>query len=70
MHIFNLDDLKILTCYQSGNPTCTDNILTNQKALFKLSKTFETGLSDHHHELTSTIMKSVGFKSSPQKKRL
>ena len=38
------DSIKISTCYQSHNPTCTDNILTNHKALFKLSKTFEAGL--------------------------
>ena len=49
MQIFNLNALiKTPTCYQSHNPTCIDNILTNQKALFKLSKIFETGLSDHH----------------------
>ena len=68
MQIFNLNALiKTPTCYQSHNPTCIDNILTNQKALFKLSKTFETGLSDHH-KLISTIMKSGSFKGSPRKK--
>ena len=59
--------IKTPTCYQSHNPTCIDNILTNQKALFILSKTFETGLSDHH-KLISTIMKSGSFKGSPRKK--
>ena len=39
---------------------------TNQKALFKLSKTFETGLSDHH-KLILTIMKSGSFKGSSRK---
>ena len=44
IHIFNTNALiKTQTCYQSDNPTCIDNILTNQKALFKLTKTFETG---------------------------
>ena len=36
------------TCYQSHTPSCIDLILTNRKHLFQLSKTFETGLSDHH----------------------
>ena len=41
IQIFNLNALiKTPTCYQSHNPTFIDNILTNQKALFKLSKTF------------------------------
>ena len=68
IQIFNLNALiKTPACYQSHNPACIDNILTNQKALFKLSKTFETGLSDHH-KLISTIMKSGSFKGSPRKK--
>ena len=50
MQIFNLNALiKTPTCYQSHNSTCIYNILTNQEALFKLSKTFETGLSDLHN---------------------
>ena len=40
--------LKKPTCYQSNTPSCIDLILTNRKSLFKLSNTFETGLSDHH----------------------
>ena len=36
------------TRYQSHTPSCIDLILTNRKHLFQLSKTFETGLSDHH----------------------
>ena len=68
MQVFNLIALiKTPTCYQSHNPICIDNILTNQKALFKFSKTFETGLSDHH-KLISTIMKSGSFKGSSRKK--
>ena len=42
-------------------------LTTNQKALFKLSKTFETGLSDHH-KLILTIMKSGSFKGSSREK--
>ena len=71
MQIFSLNSLikrPTLTCYQSHNPTCIDYTLTNQKALFKLSKTFEIGLSDHH-KLISTIMKSSSFKGYPRKKK-
>ena len=49
--------INMLTCYQSNNPTCIDLILINKKNLFKLSDTFETGLSDHH-KLFSTSLKS------------
>ena len=55
------------TYYQSNDPTCIDLILTNKKNLFKLSDTFETGLSDHH-KLISTILKSGGFKGKPKEK--
>ena len=67
MEIFNLNVLiKTTTWYQSHNPTCIDNILTNQKALFKLSKALEARLSDHH-KLISTIIKSGSFKGFPRK---
>ena len=44
------------TCFQSNKPTCMDLIFTNKKNLFKLSNTFETGIS-YHHKLVSTILK-------------
>ena len=59
--------IKKPTCYQSNTPSCTDLILTNRKSLFKLSNTFETGLSDHH-KLVCTILKSGGFKGAPIEK--
>ena len=69
LQLFNLNALiNSPTCYQSHIPTCIDHILTNQKSLFKFSKTFETGLSDHH-KLIST-MKSGSFKGPPKKKDL
>ena len=55
------------TCYQSNDPTCIDFILTNKKNLFKLSDTFETGLSDDH-KLISTVLKSRGFKETSKEK--
>ena len=59
--------IKKPTCYQSNTPSCIDLILTNRKSLFKLSNTFETGLSDHH-KLVCTILKSWGFKRVPIEK--
>ena len=55
------------TCFQSHDPTCIGNILTNQKAMFKTSKTFESGLSDHY-KLVLTLMKSASFRAPLRKK--
>ena len=57
------------TCFQSHDPTCIDNILANRKTMFKTSKSFESGLSDHH-KLVSTIMNSGRFRGPPRKKIL
>ena len=59
--------IKKPSCYQSNTPSCIDLILTNMKSLFKLSNTFEIGLSDHY-KLVGTILKSGGFKGAPIKK--
>ena len=68
MQIYDLSPLiKEPTCFQSHNPTCIHNFLTNQKAIFKLSRLFETGLSDHH-KLISVVMKSGVFRGPPRKK--
>ena len=65
---YDLDNLiNLLTYYQSNDPKCIDLILTNEKNLFKLSDTFETGISDYH-QLISTILKSGGFKRKPKEK--
>ena len=50
--------IKKPTCYQSKSPSCIHLILTNRKSLFKLSNSFETGLSDHH-KIVCTILKSA-----------
>ena len=56
MQIYDLSPLiKEPTYFQSHNPTCIDNFLANQKAMFKLNRLFETGLSDHH-KLISLVM--------------
>ena len=45
MQIYDLSLLiKEPTCFQSHNPTCIDNFLTNQKAMLMLNRLFETGL--------------------------
>ena len=63
---YNLNNLINKPTYcQSNNPTYIDLILTNKKNLFKLSNTFETGLSDHN-KLVSTILKSGSFKRTPK----
>ena len=68
MQIYDLCPLiKEPTCFQSHNSTCIGNFLTNQKALFKLSRLFGTGLTNHHR-LISVVMKSGLFLGPPQKK--
>ena len=63
---YNLNNLiSKPTCFQPNTPTSIDLILTNKKDLFKLSNTFETGISDHH-KLVSTMLKSGSFKGIPK----
>ena len=38
------------TCFK-GTGSCIDLILTNRKYSFKHSESYETGNSDHHHDL-------------------
>ena len=64
--LFNLESLiNIPTCFQSKKPRCVDLILTNKKSLFKNSKTFEVGISDHHH-LVLTSMRSQYIQGNPK----
>ena len=56
LQLFNLNALiNSPTCYESHIPTCIEHILINQNSLFKSSKTFETGLSDHHKSISITM---------------
>ena len=55
------------TCFHSNKPIYIDLILTNKKNLFKLSNTFETGISDHH-KLVSPILKSGSLEGTPKMK--
>ena len=43
-----------------------DLILTNRKYAFKSSSLHEIGVSDHHHHLIYTILKSTLSKSRKQ----
>ena len=57
LQLFTLNALiNSPTCCQSPIPTCTDHIL---KSLLKFPKTFETGLSDHHKLISTTIYPAV-----------
>ena len=67
--LFNLESLiKPPTCFQFSKPTCIDLILTNNKELFKNSKTFEVGISDHYL-LTLTSLRIQFIKGNPKKKK-
>ena len=66
IQVYNLNNLiNKPTCFQSNTPTCIDLILNNKKYLFKLSNTFEAGISDYH-KLVSTILISGNFKGTPK----
>ena len=68
MEMYDLSPvIKEPICFQSHNPTCIDNFLTNQKAMFKVSRLFETGLS-YHHKLISVVMRSGILCGPPWKK--
>ena len=48
------------TCFK-GKGSCIDLILTNRRHSFKHTSSIETGLSDHHH-LISSMMKTSSEK--------
>ena len=67
--LFNLESLiKSPTCFQSSKSTSIDLILTNKKELFKNSKTFEVGISDHH--LLTLISMRIQFRKGNPKVKL
>ena len=56
MTLLNLDPLiNIPTCFQSEKFTCTDLILTKKKGFFKWYITFEVEISDHHHQVITSM---------------
>ena len=46
--------IKGNTCFK-GDASCIDLILTNGKYCFKITSSFETGISDHHHLIYSML---------------
>ena len=52
------------TCFK-GKGSCIDLILTNRRYSFKHTSSTETGLSDHHH-LISSMMKTTFEKEEPK----
>ena len=66
MMLFNLESLiNTPTRFQSEKPRCIDLIINNKKSLFKNSKTFQVGISDHHH-LILTSMRSQYIQGKPK----
>ena len=67
-----IDDHKLCTlmleptCFKGINPICIDNFLTNKKARFMKTLTFETGVPDHH-KLIGTMLKSIFAKGKPKR---
>ena len=59
--------IKEATCLQFSNPSCIDLILTNQKNMYKLSNTFEPGISDYH-KLILASAKSGSLKGRQREK--
>ena len=43
-----------------------DLILTNRKISFKNTQSFQIGLSDHHHQMVYTMLKTTFQKSEPK----
>ena len=68
MTLFILESLtNTPTCFQSDKPRCIDLILTNKNSLFKNSKTFEVGISGHHH-LVLTSLRRQYIQGNPKTK--
>ena len=63
-NLYNL--VKDPTCFKSKKGKIIDLILTNRKYSFFKTKTFETGMSDHHL-MIYTIFKTTYVKIPPQK---
>ena len=57
----------IKECLQFSNPSCIGLILTNQKNMYKLSNTYEPGISDYH-KLILASAKSVSLKGRQREK--
>ena len=63
-NLYNL--IKDPTCFKTTKGKCIDLMLTNRKHSFFSTKTFETGMSDHH-VMIYTIFKTTFIRLPPQK---
>ena len=56
--------VKKPTCFKNpAKPTCIDLIITNKPGMFQNAKTYETGLSDFHKLVVSTM--KLSYKKRP-----
>ena len=56
MNSCNLENIvKKPTCFKSDRPTCIDLILTSDTTRLKNTTTIETGLSDFHVMIATTL---------------
>ena len=63
-HIILENMVKKLTCFNNtAKPTCIDLIITNKPGMFQNAKTYETGLSDFHKLVVSTM--KLSYKKRP-----
>ena len=64
---FDLKNLiKNKTCFTDTHKSSIDVILTNKPRSFQHSSTYETGLSDHHHMIT-TFMRAHLVRLQPKR---
>ena len=57
--------VKKPTCFKNpAKPTCIDLIITNKPGMFQNAKTYETGLSDFHKLVVSTM--KLSYKNRPR----
>ena len=47
--------IKNPICFKSSNGSAIDCILTNNSYFYQKCKSFETGISDHHHLICSML---------------
>ena len=57
--------IKGNACFKGQDP-CIDLILTNRRFSFKHSKCYKTGISNHHHHLIYSMLKSNISNSEPK----
>ena len=61
----SLTNLIKTNTYFKGKGSCIDLILTNTKYSFKLTSTYETGISDYHH-MIYRLLKSCFQNTEPK----